>query len=218
MSRGLTAPINTEVAKEIIQWGLLLELGFDSGPVNVWSGAGDITAFGKIFLGLKGLGIISGVQEATDLTDLVIKAQLSQIPTGLMPELVDEVTQEDTTGRPFEIHLAFFDADKVLVDDPVLLTAGFIDAIALTNLESGGGITFDLVSDAALLNRRQFTRLTNDAQQSIFAGDLGLQFVTGLDEQIIWGNAGDVATVGIGAGSREGDMDNELRTFQTTPL
>jgi len=48
MSRELTTPINTEVAKELIRWGLLLELGFDSGTVNVWTGAGDITALGNM--------------------------------------------------------------------------------------------------------------------------------------------------------------------------
>lgn len=197
MTRPLTGPVDTVVSSGKQNWALLLELGFDSGVVNVWSGTGELPANGKTWQGLGDMGSISGVTEVTDLTDVVLKATLSHIMTGLMPELVDEVTTQDTTFRPFEFLIVFFDDDRVVLGT-VILAVGFIDQVQLAVDGDGGGITIDLVTETALLTRSNFVRLTNDAQQNIFPGDLGLQFVTDLDEQIIWGNSGDVTTVGRG--------------------
>lgn len=211
MTRPLTGPVDTVVASGKQNWALLLELGFDSGVVNVWSGTGELPANGKTWLGLGDMGSISGVTEVTDLTDVVLKATLSHIMTGLMPELVDEVTTQDTTFRPFEFLIVFFDDDRVVIGT-VILAVGFIDQIQLAVGADGGGITIDLVTETALLTRSNFVRMTNDAQQNIFPEDLGLQFVTDLDDQIIWGNSGDVSTIGRGGGrSGGGESGAEFR-------
>lgn len=210
MTRPLTGPVDTVVASGKQNWALLLELGFDSGVVNVWSGTGELPANGKTWQGLGDMGSISGVTEVTDLTDVVLKATLSHIMTGLMPELVNEVTTQDTTFRPFEFLIVFFDDDRVVLGT-VILAVGFIDQVQLAVDADGGGITIDLVTETALLNRSNFVRLTNDAQQNIFMGDFGLQFVTDMDEQIIWGNASDVTTINRGGGGR--GRDRNLRLF-----
>jgi len=207
MTRPLDGPVDTVVASGKQNWALLLELGFDSGVVNVWSGTGELIANSKTWQGLGDMGSISGVTEVTDLTDVVLKATLSHIMTGLMPELVDEVTTQDTTFRPFEFLIVFFDDDRVVLGT-VILAVGFIDQIQLAVDADSGGITIDLVTETALLTRSNFVRLTNDAQQNIFPGDLGLQFVTDLDDQIIWGNSGDVSTVGRGGGGGRGGEFN----------
>lgn len=211
MTRPLTGPVDTVVASGKQNWALLLELGFDSGVVNIWSGTGPLIANSKTWQGLGDMGSISGVTEVTDLTDVVLKATLSHIMTGLMPELVDEVTTQDTTFRPFEFLIVFFDDDRVVLGT-VILAVGFIDQVQLAVDADGGGITIDLVTETALLTRSNFVRLTNDAQQNIFPGDFGLQFVTDLDEQIIWGNAGDVTTINRGGGGGRGGGRN-LKLF-----
>jgi len=213
MTRSLTGPVDTVISSGKQNWGLLLELGFDSGTVNVWSGGGELIANSKTWQGLGDMGSLSGVTEVTDLTDVVLKATLSHIMTDLMPELVDEVTTQDTTFRPFEFLIVFFDDDRVVLGT-VILAVGFIDQIQLAVDADGGGITIDLVTETALLTRNNFVRMTNDAQQKIFDGDLGLSHVTDLDEQIIWGNSGDVSTVGRGSGTDpggDGDLGQRIR-------
>ncbi len=212
MTRPLTGPVDTVVTSGKQNWALLLELGFDSGVVNVWSGTGELVANSKTWQGLGDMGSISGVTEVTDLTDVVLKATLSHIMTGLMPELVDEVTTQDTTFRPFEFLIVFFDDDRVVLGT-VILAVGFIDQVQLAVDADGGGITIDLVTETALLTRSNFVRMTNDAQQNIFPGDFGLQFVTNLDEQIIWGNAGDVTTINRGGGGGGRGRDRNQRIF-----
>jgi len=203
MARDLDPPVDIAVASGKQNWALLLELGFDSGVVNVWSGGGELVANGKKWQGLGDMGSISGVTEVTDLTDVVLKATLSHVMTGLMPELVTEMTTQDTTFRPFEFLIVFFDDNRVVLGT-VILAVGFIDQVQLSVDGDSGGITIDLVTETALLGRSNFVRLTNDAQQNIFPGDLGLQFVTDLDDQIIWGNSGDVTTIGRGSGGGRG--------------
>ena len=184
MPRDLDAPVDVVVASGKQNWALLLELGFDSGVVRLWSGIGELTADGKTWDGMGDMGSISSVTEITDLTDVVLKATLSHIATGLMPELVDEVTTQDTTFRPFEFSIVFLD-DKRKEIGTVVLAVGFIDQVQLAVDADGGAITIDLVTETALLARSNFVRQTNDAQQKIFPGDFGFQFVTDLDEQVI---------------------------------
>ncbi len=81
MTRPLTGPVDTVVTSGNQNWGLLLELGFDSGVVNVWSGGGELIANNKTWQGLGDMGSLSGVTEVTDLTDVVLKATLSHIMT-----------------------------------------------------------------------------------------------------------------------------------------
>lgn len=211
MTRTLTGPVDAAVSSGKQNWALLLELGFDSGNVNVWSGGCELVANSKTWQGLGDIGSLSGVTEVTDLTDVVLKATLSHIMTDLMPELVDEVTTQDTSFRPFEFLIIFFDDNRAVLGT-VILAVGFIDMVQLSVDGTGGGITIDLVTETALLNRVNFVRMTNDAQQLIFNDDKGFQFVTDSDDQIIWGNSGDVATINRGSfKTREQEFNAELR-------
>ena len=131
MTRNLTQTASDQVEAEIIPFAVLLELGFDSKPAYLWSGIGELSWDGKTWIGMGDMGTISGVAEATDLADTVIKATLNHIDNQILPDLVSELTEMDPVGRPFILYLAFFD-DQNSVKEVITLTAGLIDAIDLT--------------------------------------------------------------------------------------
>lgn len=187
MTRDISQDASDHVEAEIIPFAVLLELEFDSGDVNLWSGVGDLAWNGKTWIGTGEMGSLSGVTEATDLSDTVIRATLSHIDNSLMPDFVDEVTNQNPVGRGFSAYLVFFNADNT-VKDTVLLSAGLIDAIHLTDGETGS-ITMDLVSEAGQMARTRFFRMDDQHQQKLFPSDKGFQFVTGLDPVLAVGSA-----------------------------
>lgn len=198
MTRALPTAVDTAVQQEAIRIAFLLELNLDSGNVNMWSGAGDLTWNSKTWSGLGDLGSISGLDEAGDLSDGRITATLSPIDGGDMLDLVDELTDQDPVGRGFTLYLAFFNSDTT-IDDVLALTAGFIDAV---NFSDGAvaGVSVSLASEAALLRREHFYRLDDAMQQNLFSGDKGVEFVTDLNDEINWGSAPPHSVGGGGGG------------------
>ena len=185
MTRNLSQTASDQVEMEVIPFAILLELGFDSAPAYLWSGVGELSWNSKTWIGMGEMGSISGVAEATDLADTVIKATLNHIDNSTMPDLVSEVTEMDPVGRPFVLYLAFFNDDNT-VKEVLTLTAGLIDAIDLADGE-GGALSMDLVSEAGLMGRRLFYRLDDQHQQKLFPGDKGFQFITGLGDEMTMG-------------------------------
>jgi len=187
MTRNISQAASDQVAAVEIPFAVLLELDFDTDPVFVWSGVGDLVWDGKTWVGTGAMGSLSSITEATDLSDTVIKATLSHLDASIMPELVSEVTEMDPVGRSYTIYLAFFNSDNT-VKDTILLSAGLIDSISLTG-GLAGSISIDLVSEAGQMARTLFYRMDDQHQQQLFPGDRGFEFVSCLDEQIALGAA-----------------------------
>ncbi len=194
MTRSISATALTHINSGALNWAMLLKLEFDTDPLYLWSGIGDLSWDGHTWMGVGDLGSISDVSESSGLKDSAIKATFNHMST----ELVDAVTTMDPVGRPFELNFALFTPDNQL-EDVITLTSGFIDAIELVDGDTGH-ISMNLVSEAALLGRLTAFRLDDQHQQNFFPGDLGLEFVTSLDEEILWGHHKTSVGVGIGGG------------------
>lgn len=188
MSRTLPTDFNNKIQEEFISWALLLELEFDDDTVNVWTGVGDLSFDGKTWQGVGTLGSISGALERIDQQDDRIVATLSGIPDETMPDLVGEVTDGDPVGRPYTLTMAMIEEGPV-VSSSITISAGQMDAVDIID-GAASSISIQLVSEAAVLKRRTFYRMSDQAQQSLFADDVGLAFVTDLDDNVRWGSAG----------------------------
>jgi hypothetical protein len=199
MTRSLSAAAATHVEGETTRFAILMELRLDSGDVNIWSGVGDLSWDSKTWQGLGAMGGLSGVAEATDLSDTVTRATLSHIPIAALPDFVEEFKTNNPVGREYDLFLALLDSNN-LIEDVIPLTSGFIDGNSFTDGEEGA-ISLDLVSEATKLEMVLLYRLSAQHQDSLFPGDLGLEFVTDLDEEIRWGGA-TPQRVGGGGGSR----------------
>jgi len=192
-----------------LNMGLLFFADYEGDPVYVWTGIGDLEHDGNIYQGLGDLGNISSIIEDAKLKDVRYSASLSAIPGGSIPDIISAITDGNPTGRDFTIDLAFF-TPAVTLSGVLPLTSGFMDGSSINEAPTDDGeligtITQNLASDSTRLSLRKFERLTNQSQQQIFSGDLGLEFVadTNLGE-IYWGQKSSVTSKGVSGGGAGG--------------
>jgi hypothetical protein len=192
MTRQITSAVSNALQASHVNLAFLLELSLDGGSVYLWSGEGGLNWDGKVWNGVGALGSISAITEEAGLSDVRIKAHLSHVPIENMPDFVDEFTLNNPVGRPFQIHIVFFN-DDTSINDVMPLTAGFIDGLNIfengdSQAENIGGIELVLASESALLAQTRVFRFTDQHQRSLFPGDRGLEFVTDSSlSEIRWG-------------------------------
>ncbi len=211
MTRDLDAGVQQsldDAETEGLNMALLFFADYEDDPVYVWSGVGNLPHNGNIYQGVGDLGNISSIIEDSKLKDVRYSATLSAIPQGSIPDIIGAVTDGNPTGRDFTIDLAFF-TPQVELSGILSLTAGFMDGSSINEAptddgELFGSVTQNLASDATRLSKRKFIRQTNQSQQQIFAGDLGLEFVSDTNMgEIYWGQKASIADGG--SGGRGGD-------------
>ena len=209
MARELQSTIQTAVGQEIVETAFLIHLGFDSGTEYLWSGSGDMSWNGHTYVGAGEIGQLSGVTEGEDMKADVMTLTLNHIPTSGLGDLMVEITTNDPVGRPWSMHLATMDEGGITASQEI--TSGFMGAVSMRD-GAVGGITIELVNEAVLLNHTHIVRMDNDNQQNLYAGDLGCQFVTDLDDEIMWGKAPPhrVGSGGSGMHNTDQSMRMEL--------
>ena len=182
MSRNITANVQTIVDSAEVQPFLLFEGEFASGYVRAWSGYGNLSWNSQTWTGTGTLLNISNVQETSDGSAQGITATLSGIPSSLISLALGDVRQ----GASGKVWLGFL--DNGVVDDPILLFEGRLD---IPSIEEGGETaTISITYESRLIDlaRSREIRYTDEEQQSLYAGDLGCQFVAALqDKEITWG-------------------------------
>ena len=197
--RSLSANMVTEVSASQLSPILLASFSF-STPVRLWSGYGTITVGSVTYLGSGSLGTISPVEETTDLAARGINFQLSGVPTALVAVALSENYQ----GKPCSVLFGALDATGALVSSPVTIFAGRMDVMSIN--DDGQNATIIMTAENKLVDfrRPREVRYTHEEQQNIYPGDLGLEFVTAIQEkQIYWGNAKLASPVNEGGGETE---------------
>jgi hypothetical protein len=185
---------------------LLASLSF-STPVNLWSGYGTITVGGTGYLGMGTLGTISPIAETTDLAARGITMQLSGVPTALIAVALAENYQ----GKECSVLFGALDASGALVSSPVTIFAGRMDVMSISDDGQNASIGMSAENKLVDFRRPREVRYTHEEQQNLYppgpsttTGDLGLEFVTSIQEkQIYWGNAKLSAPINDGGAEPE---------------
>lgn len=163
----------------------LVEMIFDSAPLRVWSGRGDLTWSGRTFTGTGDFGGISEIEESGKVAANGIELSLTGIPSGM----ISLALAEPYRGRRVYVRLAFFDTTTwTLIADPVAVFAGRMDTMRIK--DSGETATIALSCESKLIDmqRARERRYTYEDQVELFAGDKGFEYVAGLQEQeLFWG-------------------------------
>lgn len=197
--RGLSNAMVTEVSASQLSPILLASFSF-SQMVRLWSGYGTITAGGVTYLGIGTLGTISPVEETTDLAARGINFQLSGVPTANVAIALTENYQ----GNACSVLFGALDASGALVASPVTIFAGRMDVMSIN--DDGQNVTVGMSAENKLVDfrRPREVRYTHEEQQNLHPGDLGLEFVSAIQEkQIYWGNAKLAAPVNEGGSETE---------------
>lgn len=195
--RSMSAGMVTEVTASQLAPVLLANLNF-STPVYLWSGYGSIYYNSVTYLGIGTFGSISPIEETTDLSARGIRMKLSGVPTAN----ISLALTEDYQGRECSILFAAMSpTDGTLVASPLTIFSGRMDVMQIT--DDGQTAEIMMTSESRLMDfkRPREIRYTDEEQQNLFAGDVGLEFVTDIQEKTIyWGNAGQAQSVNWNGG------------------
>lgn len=157
---------------------------FSSDVINLWSGIGTKSWDGKDWVGVGGLASVSSIQETTEIKADGIQVSLTGIPT----ENMSLVLSEQFSGAYGKVWLGFIEDNGDIVTDPALAFYGRMDVPTIA--DDGNTLSISIAYENRLkdLERPRELRYTHDSQQSIFAGDLGFEYVPSLQEwNGVWG-------------------------------
>ena len=187
ISSGMVAEVTTVQLSPILR----AELNF-STPVRLWSGYGTLTYNSVGYLGMGTLGTISQVDETTDLAARGITMQLSGVPTAY----ISLALTEDYQGRKCSVMFGALSTTASLIASPITVFSGYMDVMSIS--DDGNTAAIQMTAENRLVDFRRVRELryTDEEQQNLFTGDLGLEFVTAIqDKAIYWGNPNQTTNV-----------------------
>ena len=206
MSRDLSSNTIENISQDVVYPFFAIELRFDGDNVlRLWTGQGTLVLEdGTNWIGTGNLLDISAIEETSELAVKGATLTLSGVPS----EVLSLALSEPYQGRVCNIYFGTFSQGSILQESSsyILLQdgsrieletgekgfneifSGYMDQMNIE--ESGETSTIQLLVENKLvdLERARVARFTSGYQKSIYAGDLGLDFVEDLqDKQIPWG-------------------------------
>lgn len=191
MARGLTAALKAEFLKNQLCPIALVEIGFASGTVRLWSGIGDLSWGGNTFNGAGTLGKISPISEAAEMQANGISLTLSGIPTNLLNYCLSEVRP----SKKVRVWLGAMAPDNTVIVDPYLAFVGYTDVPTME--DNGESCSISISCEPRWIDRRSRVWRYTDQDQSILSPtDTGFRFTKDCSKPFYWGKA----TPGQGGG------------------
>ena len=206
MSRDLSSNTIDNISQDVVYPFFATELKFDGdNTLRLWTGQGTLVLEdGTSWVGTGNLLNISAIEETSELAVKGATLTLSGVPS----EVLSLALSEPYQGRVCNIYFGTFSQGSILQESSsyILLQdgsrinlettdkgfneifSGYMDQMNIE--ESGETSTIQLLVENKLvdLERARVARFTSGYQKSIYAGDLGLDFLEDLqDKQISWG-------------------------------
>jgi hypothetical protein len=180
MSRDITTPVSNALDDDVIAPFFAVDIDFDSAPLYVWTGYGDLVIGSKTYLGAGQLLNISSVSETTEMEAKGAVITLSGIPSSILSLALQEPYQ----GRECRIYFGVTSSPS----DYVEVFSGELDQMNVD--EEADSAVLSLTAENVLikLERPVVRRFTSEDQKSRFPNDRGLEYVASLqDKEIFWG-------------------------------
>jgi hypothetical protein len=178
------------VQAEVIAPIGLVEIMFDSGPVRLWTGVGELAWEGNAFTGAgdggatgRGqIGKISAIEETSELRAVGMTLELSACD----PQVLAIANNEDWQGRPVQVWYAAL-RGRALVGQPLRIFKGIVDTMRLIEGAEASAL-LGCESKQIDLERTLARRWTAEQQRADYPGDKGCDAVAALqDTQLKWG-------------------------------
>lgn len=186
MSRNLSANTLAALGGTVVLPIIFLEVAFDSGPIRLHTGYGNLTLNGNTYAGTGGLLEIGEVTENMDIASTGCQISLSAID----PAAIATFLQQNYTGRRVKLTVAFYAADgsDALLSSPYEFFSGRLDTVSLADGPDGASIAAQAESELADLTRSRVRRYTHAGAQTLNPPEMGFQFVEKVEERsILWG-------------------------------
>ena len=184
MTRSLSANNQSAVADSVVRPIFLIEMQFDSAPVYLWNGFGDLSWDSKTWLGAGQVLNISEVQESYDLRASGFTVSLS----GLQIDRLDDAINEDYQNRKVFVRQGFLDDDGNLVADPYILISGRMDVMTISEEGETSVIQISVENRLIDFERSRRRTYTDQDQKLDYPNDKGFEYVAAIqDIALDWG-------------------------------
>lgn len=201
-SRDLNSDISNRLSNDNQNIAYAVDLEFDSGELNLWTGVGDFTSGSKTYTGAGELLTISNIEETNELASTNLTISIS----GLNSDIVSYATTEDYQNRPITLKMFFFHAGTTEEINSMILFKGRMDTLTVND-----GDAFSVVISAENklidLTRPKNLYYTPETQEFLHSGDKGLEFVPKIQEQRLnWGGTNSAGSGGAGGVQDDGSI------------
>ncbi len=182
MPRSITTAAKNASRDGSVRAATLADFDFGGGVVYVTNAPYTITYNSNDYLGVGDFGKVTPVEEGTEQRAYQLRFELS----GIDSSLISTALNEDYQGRDVNLYLALYDTSYQLISDPVKIFAGLMDTMDM-RLGQQAVITIVANSRLARWEDAPSYRYNSAAHQSVYPGDLGLEFVEqNVEKEIIW--------------------------------
>lgn len=180
MSRDITTPVSNALDDAVIYPFFAVDLDFDTSPLYVWSGYGDLTIGAKTYVGVGSLLSISAIQETTEIEAKNASLALSGIPSAFLSLALSEPYQ----GRECRIYFGVTSSPS----DYVEVFSGELDQMTISEESETCTVQVTAENIMVKLERPVVRRFTHEDQKTRFPSDLGFQYVAALQGlDLVWG-------------------------------
>jgi len=183
MSREMTAVASGAITLPNVTLAVLVEMDFSGGFLRVNNSAMNLNWNSLNWIGVGQLGKIDNLTESADMEAHSLSFSISGIPQ----ENIATALDQDYQGRSCKVWFATLDTDYQVISDPI---GSFNYKLDTMDIELGDKANIKVTAQSRLVDweRSLGTRYTNEEQQRVHPGDLGLEFVPQMAEKrITWG-------------------------------
>ena len=198
MSRTIPATLLASTTAPQLSPFFATSLDFDAGTVRYWTGYGTITIGSATYAGLGAFSSISTIEETEDLSARGLTIDLTGVPNDLVAAALSEPYQ----GRTAAVRFGTLNADTGAVIESITIFSGRMDTMAISNDGKQATIGISVESKLVDFQRTRESRYTHEEQLRRYPADMGLEYVAGLQDKVIyWGNANATSFRGGGGGN-----------------
>ena len=180
--RNITTALADELKATQIELLMLIKAEFDSGTLRFWNGLGDLSYDSQTWTGSGDLLSIGPAEETSDIRAGGASFVLSGVPV----DIVSYALTEDYQDRLITAWLGAVSAGSI-VADPVIWFQGRMDVMELSDNGETASVTLTAENRMVDLERPRERHYTDQDQQELYSGDVGLEFATEQERRVIWG-------------------------------
>lgn len=153
---------------------LFMDLHLDAGIERFHTWIGEIVWDSNTWYGAGELASVEEVEETVALSAAPLRVGLN----GVDSTILDLVDDEDIYLRAVNLYLGCLNESEVLVENPGLIFAGFVQNVDLVmGGPEGDSVSLTIESELLELNRTRNVRYTDAQLQTEYPGDVGLEYL-----------------------------------------
>ena len=204
-TRDITTAIGNNLEDDVVYPFFAVELNFDSAPLRMWTGVGELVYEGVSYTGAGTLLDVSSIEETSEIAVRGATITLTGIPSDVISLALSTPYQ----GRVCKIYFGMFTKAGFLTQENnfyILLEsggkialesqetglteifAGYMDEMNIEESPDTSVIEVKVENKLIDLERQRVRRFSSGYQKSQYPGDKGFDFVEDLvDKEIVWG-------------------------------